>query len=332
MIKINLDPGRPSRLLIAGAPEGQDARILADIAKRRGAGGLLHVSLDDQRMARLAEAVAFFAPEVELVQIPAWDCLPYDRVSPNVDIVSRRVEGLTRLIEPAKGRARLILTTVNALLQKVPPRGAFAHATFRAKIGDRIDLDKLQAYLAHNGYTRAQTVREAGEFAIRGGIIDLFPPGTEEPLRLDLFGDELEGVRAFDPMSQRTTEKRDGVALKPMSEVFLDEQSIARFRSGYRELFGVVLDEDPLYEAVSAGPQAWRHGALASAVSFHHGNDPGLRPGCGGDAGPTGGRVAGFPVLPDRRLLSCAQDAPVGREEGEQPRLQAAASRHAVSG
>ena len=162
MIKINLDPGRSSRLLIAGAPEGQDARILADIAKRRGAGGLLHVSLDDQRMARLAEAVAFFAPEVELIQIPAWDCLPYDRVSPNVDIVSRRVEGLTQLIEPAKGRARLILTTVNALLQKVPPRGAFSHATFHAKIGDRIDLDKLQAYLAHNGYTRAQTVREAG--------------------------------------------------------------------------------------------------------------------------------------------------------------------------
>jgi transcription-repair coupling factor (superfamily II helicase) len=267
LIKINLDPGRPSRLLIAGAPEGQDARILADIAKRRGAGGLLHVALDDQRMARLAEAVAFFAPEVELIQIPAWDCLPYDRVSPNVDIVSRRVEGLTRLIEPAKGRARLILTTVNALLQKVPPRGAFSHATFHAKIGDRIDLDKLQAYLAHNGYTRAQTVREAGEFAIRGGIIDLFPPGTEEPLRLDLFGDELEGVRAFDPMSQRTTEKRDGIALKPMSEVFLDEPSIARFRSGYRELFGVVLDEDPLYEAVSAGR---KHGGMEHWLPLFH--------------------------------------------------------------
>jgi transcription-repair coupling factor (superfamily II helicase) len=267
LIKINLDPGRPSRLLIAGAPEGQDARILADIAKRRGAGGLLHVSLDDHRMARLAEAVAFFAPEVELIQIPAWDCLPYDRVSPNVDIVSRRVEGLTRLIEPSKGRARLILTTVNALAQKVPPRGAFTHATFRARIGDRIDLDKLQAYLAHNGYTRAQTVREPGEFAIRGGIIDLFPPGTEEPLRLDLFGDELEGVRAFDPMSQRTTEKRDGIALKPMSEVFLDEQSIARFRSGYRELFGVVLDEDPLYEAVSAGR---KHGGMEHWLPLFH--------------------------------------------------------------
>ncbi|EWY42093.1 transcription-repair coupling factor [Skermanella stibiiresistens SB22] len=227
--------------------------MLADIAKRRGAAGLLHVALDDQRMARLAEAIGFFAPEVEIVQIPAWDCLPYDRVSPNVDIVSRRVEGLTRLIEPAGGRPRLILTTVNALLQKVPPRAVFSHATFRAGVGDRIDLDRLQAYLAHNGYTRAQTVREPGEFAIRGGIIDLFPPGTEEPLRLDLFGDELEGVRAFDPMSQRTTEKRDGIALKPMSEVFLDEQSVARFRSGYRELFGAVLDEDPLYEAITAG-------------------------------------------------------------------------------
>ncbi|WP_158045714.1 transcription-repair coupling factor [Skermanella pratensis] len=267
MIKIKLDPGQPSRLLIAGAPEGQDARVLADIAKRRGPAGLLHVALDDQRMARLAEAVGFFAPEVELVQIPAWDCLPYDRVSPNVDIVSRRVEGLTRLIEPGKGRPRLVLTTVNALLQKVPPRATFAHGTFRAGVGDRIDLDKLQAYLAHNGYTRAQTVREPGEFAIRGGIVDLFPPGTEEPLRLDLFGDELEGVRAFDPMSQRTTEKRDGIVLKPMSEVFLDEQSIARFRSGYRELFGAVLDEDPLYEAVSAGR---KHGGMEHWLPLFH--------------------------------------------------------------
>ncbi|MGQ9366063.1 transcription-repair coupling factor [Azospirillum sp. A39] len=254
MIKFDLQPGRAARLLVGGAPEGHDARILAELARRAGAAGVLHVALDDSRTARLVEALAFFAPELEVLTFPAWDCLPYDRVSPNGEIVARRIDTLTRLLDRRDGAAPLVVvTTVNALLQKVPGRGAFRHATFGARIGDRIDLEKLQRYLAQNGYTRAQTVREPGEFAVRGGIVDLFPPGTEEPLRLDLFGDELDGVRAFDPMSQRTTDKRDGVVLKPVSEVFLDDPSIARFRSGYRELFGAVTDDDPLYEAISAG-------------------------------------------------------------------------------
>lgn len=260
MVSYDLQPGRAGRLLIGGAPEGHDARILAELAQKAGGYGLLHVALDDTRCALLAEALAFFAPKLEVLTFPAWDCLPYDRVSPNGGIVARRIDTLTRLIarrDAASNRDGLapliVLTTVNAVVQKVPPRSAFRNAVFSAKLRDRIDLEKLQRYLAGNGYTRAQTVREPGEFAVRGGIVDLFPPGTEEPLRLDLFGDELEGVRAFDPMTQRTTDKREHVELKPMSEVFLDEAGIARFRSGYRELFGAVTDDDPLYEAISAG-------------------------------------------------------------------------------
>jgi len=250
----DLRPGRPSRLLIGGAPEGYDARVLIALALKAGPHGLIHIALDDSHAARITEALAFFAPDLDVMQFPAWDCLPYDRVSPNGSIVARRVDALTRLIErKGEGKPFVLLTTVNAAIQKVPPRGAFANAVFSAFVGGRIDLDKLQAYLAGNGYVRAQTVREPGEFAVRGGIVDLFPPGTEEPLRLDLFGDEVEAVRVFDPMSQRTTDKRAGFALKPMSEVLLDEASVARFRSGYRELFGAVQNDDPLYEAVSAG-------------------------------------------------------------------------------
>ncbi len=249
-----LVPGQPRRLLIAGAPEGQDARVLAGLARRAGPAGLLHVASDDARAARLAEMVAFFDPEVEVAVFPAWDCLPYDRVSPNGEITARRIDVLTRLLEPyGKARPLLVVTTVNAALQKVPPRLAFRNATFRAKVGDRINTAELQRFLAQNGYIRTQTVREPGEYAIRGGIIDLFPPGTAEPLRLDLFGDDLDGIRSFDPMTQLTTEKRDSFALKPMSEVFLDEMSVQRFRTGYRELFGAVTGDDPLYEAVSAG-------------------------------------------------------------------------------
>ncbi|WP_225889936.1 transcription-repair coupling factor [Indioceanicola profundi] len=272
-----LDPGAPRRVLIAGAPEGQDARVLAQLARSAGPAGLLHVAVEDARAARLAEAVAFFDPEVEVVQFPAWDCLPYDRVSPNGDIVARRIDALTRMMEraakpkgktaPAETKPLLVITTVNAALQKVPPRLAFRNATFRAKVGERISTDELNRFMANNGYTRTQTVREPGEYAIRGGIIDLFPPGSAEPLRLDLFGDELDGVRTFDAMTQLTIEKRDGFTLKPMSEVFLDEMSIQRFRSGYRELFGVVMGDDPLYEAVSAGR---KHGGMEHWLPLFH--------------------------------------------------------------
>jgi len=272
LLKFDLQPGRAARLLVGGAPEGHDARILVELARRAGGAGVLHVALDDARTARLAEALAFFAPELDVLHFPAWDCLPYDRVSPNGEIVAKRIDTLTRLLDRNDQSAPLVvLTSVNGLVQKVPPRAAFRNATFTAKLRDRIDLEKLQKYLAQNGYTRAQTVREPGEFAIRGGIVDLFPPGTEEPLRLDLFGDELEGVRAFDPMTQRTTEKRDGVTLKPVSEVFLDEAGIARFRSGYRELFGVAAGDDPLYEAISAGR---KHAGMEHWLPlFHDGMD-----------------------------------------------------------
>jgi transcription-repair coupling factor (superfamily II helicase) len=254
VIRFDLQPGRSAKLLVGGAPEGYDARVVAALVERAAAAGVVHVALDDTRVARLTELLGFFAPKLEVLEFPAWDCLPYDRVSPNSAIAARRVDTLTRLLaRPEKGSGFVVLTTVNALSQKIIPRAALKGASFSAKKGQRIDVPRLTAFLAGGGYSRAQTVREPGEFAVRGGIIDLFPPGAEEPLRLDLFGDELEAVRAFDPMTQRTTQAKDGVTLAPVSEVLLDEAMIARFRSGYRELFGAVNDGDPLYESVSAG-------------------------------------------------------------------------------
>lgn len=259
----------PGRHLLGGAPEGHDARLIAHLA---GSGGrpVLHIALDDLRMARIVQMLEFFAPALEVIQIPAWDCLPYDRVSPNVDVVGRRIDALTRLANgapPAPGR--VVVTTVNAVLQRVPPRDAFSASTFATKVGARVDIAALQHFLAQNGYSRTQTVREPGEFAVRGGIVDIFPPGSAagEAYRLDLFGEDLEGIRIFDPMSQRTTGSTDGIALKPMSEVLLNDASIARFRSGYRELFGAVTDDDPLYEAISEGR---RHAGMEHWLPLFH--------------------------------------------------------------
>ncbi len=251
---IDLHPGNPARLTIGGAPEGQDARVLCHLARRSKAAGVLHIALDDARAARLKQLVGFFDPELSILMFPAWDCLPYDRVSPHAALVAQRVATLTRLLA-ARDRPLLVLSTLNAALQRVPPRRRLEQAAFSARVGDRLDLEALNGYLVHNGYVRAQTVREPGDYAVRGGIIDLFPPDTENPVRLDLFGDELESVRVFDPISQRTKAKRQSLTLHPVSEYFLDADSIARFRAGYRELFGAVTDTDPLYEAVAAGRQ-----------------------------------------------------------------------------
>ncbi|CAN0571955.1 unnamed protein product, partial [Laminaria digitata] len=196
-----------------------------------------------------------FAPAIRVISFPAWDCLPYDRVSPNREVVSQRVDALTYLAgraESGDSEQLVVLTSVNAALQRVPARKIMSEAARRFAVGARIDVDELSDFFNRNGFERVGTVREAGEYAVRGGILDVFPPGEIMPIRIDLFGDEIEALRTFDPATQRSTEKIDGFSLKPASEVFLDEDSIARFRSGYREAFGNIAD-DPLYAAVSEG-------------------------------------------------------------------------------
>ncbi len=237
---------------LAGAPEGHDARLLAEIVCQTVGKPVIHVALDDARAALLADALSFFAPQVEVVPFPAWDCLPYDRVSPHADVVSLRIAALERMRKDFR-RPCVILTTVNALTQKTLPPDILGQASLSAVVGDTLPIEKLRAFLSRNGYVNAGTVREAGEFAVRGGIVDLYPPGYDAPLRLDFFGDEIESIRLFDPLTQVTNDKTDRFHLGPIAEVILSETSIAHFRSAYRDLFGVVTDGDALYEAVSQG-------------------------------------------------------------------------------
>ncbi|MDE2167171.1 MAG: transcription-repair coupling factor [Alphaproteobacteria bacterium] len=242
---------RGERLAVAHAPEGHDARVLGGVAIHNGR-MLIHVCRDDGRMARMRAALGFFWPELEVRSFPAWDCLPYDRVSPNPEIVSRRIATLAELTRGATG-PRIVLTTVNAAIQRVPPRRLFAERMLVLERGMDLPLDRLKTFLERNGYNRAETVREAGEYAVRGGLIDLYPSGAPAPLRLDFFGDRLEAIRSFDPLSQRSAGAVERADLKPMSEVLLDAPVIERFRSRYRQEFGAGVQDDPLYESVSAG-------------------------------------------------------------------------------
>ncbi|MGB8601085.1 MAG: transcription-repair coupling factor, partial [Rhizomicrobium sp.] len=242
-------------LAVSGAPYGFDASLAAAAAQRVTT-PVLFVAIDDVRAASAVAAMQFFAPNADVLPFPAWDCLPYDRVSPKSDIVSQRLVTLAALARrPEKGaKPTVVVTTLNALMQRVPTRKAIMAASFAAKPGDKIDREKLAAYLAGNGYMRTGTVREPGDFALRGSIVDLWAPGGE-PVRLDFFGDTLESIRQFDAASQLSSGKVARLALLPASEVPLDPASVSRFRTGYIAAFGPAGD-DPLYESISAGHKA----------------------------------------------------------------------------
>ena len=240
----------PDRIVLGGAPEGFDARLLArELA--RGA-PVIHVARDDKRMEAMRTALSVLAPQAVVLDFPAWDCLPYDRVSPNPDIAARRMATLAALTAGMLGPF-VLLTTVNAATQRVPSRATVAASSFTAQVGKRVDEAHLKGFLSRMGFSPVSTVAEAGDYALRGGIIDIYPPGHPGPVRLDFFGDVLDGLRRFDPVTQRTVEKLSAVDLSPVSEVILDEASITRFRQAYRIEFGVGGSDDPLYEAVSAG-------------------------------------------------------------------------------
>lgn len=244
---------RPGRFVIAGAPPGHDAHAVARIAESIG-GPVLVVARDDLRMAELEEGLAFFSPTLARLCLPAWDNLPYDRVSPNPEIVSRRLNTLVSLAGAATARGPLlVVTTVSALLQRVPPRRALEGSVLALKPGDRLGPEALVAHLVRAGYVRDETVTIRGEFAARGGIVDVFPPGYAEPLRFDYFGDEMEAIRTFDSASQRTTGRIEAARIEPVTEVILDDGVIERFRLSFRALAGAVDADHPLYAAVSAG-------------------------------------------------------------------------------
>jgi transcription-repair coupling factor (superfamily II helicase) len=250
---------------VGGVPEGYDAKFLVSELAKNGR-AVLHIARDDKRMAAMAEALQFFAPDVPVFTFPAWDCLPYDRVSPNAEISATRMATLAALVHDMP-KTCVILTTLNAAMQRIPARSVIQGASFRANVGQRVDETKLRQFLVRMGFSQSPTVMEPGDYAIRGGIIDIFPPGPGGPVRLDFFGDILDGARRFDPDTQRSSDVLKTVEFAPVSEVILDDSAITRFRQNYRIEFGAARTDDPLYEAVSAGR---KHQGVEHWLPFFH--------------------------------------------------------------
>ncbi|MCR6672773.1 transcription-repair coupling factor [Devosia ginsengisoli] len=247
---------RPTRT-IANVPDGMQPMVLARLVQQRieaapeDAASLVFVARDGRRMQRMADILGAMLPGHTILTLPAWDSLPYDRVSPNNVTIAARMNTLAALTSGAKGA--VVLTAINALIQKLPPRDVVETMSFSAATGRIVDSDKLIAWAANNGYLRVPTVRESGEYAVRGGLVDLFPASAEAPLRFDFFGSQLESIRTFDPDSQRTTGQLKRVDLTPMSEVVLTETTIRRFRQNYTAAFGGNTVDDTLYASVSGG-------------------------------------------------------------------------------
>ncbi len=241
-------------LKLTGAPAGVMPLLMAGLARAAGLDGAraVVIAADDAAGRTIAETAPFFAPEMEAVWLPAWDCLPYDRAGPAQRILAERLAALARLAQPVTG-AQLLVTTVAAATQRVLAREVIAAATMEVRHGSRIGRDELTATLQRAGYTRVESVADAGDYAVRGGLVDLVPAGTGTGYRLDFFGDEVDGIRTIDPMTQLTTGKVDGFTLLPVSELLLDEERIRRFRSGWLERFGATATADPLYQAASEG-------------------------------------------------------------------------------
>ena len=257
----------PAELLKAGRPltlsqvaDGAQGLVLADLARAIAANNdapaisLAVICRDGRRMAALSRALAFFGADLQVMEFPAWDCLPYDRVSPNAAVVAQRMTALSRLARvTGRDRPSVLLTTVNAALQRIPARNFVATHALSVAPGNVIGMHGVIEWLELNGFIRASTVREPGDYAVRGGILDLYPPGIDMPVRLDFFGDALETIRAFDAQTQRSEEQLRWLDLVPVTEFQLITETIRRFRTGYVVAFGAATPDDLLYEAVSEG-------------------------------------------------------------------------------
>jgi transcription-repair coupling factor (superfamily II helicase) len=248
-------------ITLSAAPEGFDAFVVADLAlalAKAGEGRAVALSMiarDGQRAQSFIDTLAFAAPQVEALYLPAWDCQPYDRVSPNAAIAAQRMTALARLARTrgAIERPRILVTTINSLVQRVPALDFVKGAAFSAAPGNSVKMEDLAFWLETNGFSRASSVRDVGDYALRGGILDLYAPGAPAPIRLDFFGDALESIRSFDPETQRSVGQLRSLDLVPMSEAQLTGESIKRFRQAYTSEFGAQTRGDSLYDAISEG-------------------------------------------------------------------------------
>ncbi len=203
-----------------------------------------------QQAPQLEALIRFFSPQATLLTLPEWETLPYDRFSPPQEIISERLRTLYRLSQHPHA---ILITSLPTLMQRLPPPAFIAQQVLLLQQGEQLDLDAFLHRLEQNNYQRVSQVHEPGEFAVRGSIIDLFPAGSDTPFRLDLFDNEIDTIRIFDPDTQRSSDTVSRIELLPAREFSLDSESVDLFRRQARQLLGAEVRQSQLYQDISEG-------------------------------------------------------------------------------
>ncbi|MDG9923993.1 MULTISPECIES: transcription-repair coupling factor [unclassified Pseudomonas] len=210
----------------------------------------LLLTADSQSAERLQEELAFFAPDLPVLHFPDWETLPYDVFSPHQDIISQRIATLYRLPEIKHG---VLVVPIATALHRLAPTRFLLGSSLVLDIGQKLDVEEMRARLEAAGYRCVDTVYEHGEFAVRGALIDLFPMGSDTPYRIDLFDDEIETLRTFDPETQRSVDKVESIRLLPAREFPLEKKAVTDFRGRFRERFDVDFRRCPIYQDLASG-------------------------------------------------------------------------------
>ncbi|HWP10878.1 MAG TPA: transcription-repair coupling factor, partial [Ramlibacter sp.] len=240
------------RYTLPRPPGSADALLLARVAERAKSAGELTaiVTADATDAQRLIEEIAFFAPQLRCALFPDWETLPYDTFSPHQDLISERLATLWRI---SQGQADVVVVPATTVLYRVAPPSFLAGYTFHFQVKQRLEEARLKAQLTLAGYSHVTQVVSPGEYAVRGGLIDLFPMGSSVPYRVDLFDDEIDSIRTFDPDSQRSLYPVPEIRLLPGREFPMDDQARAKFRSRWRELLEGDPTKSRIYKDVGNG-------------------------------------------------------------------------------
>ncbi|MET1023068.1 MAG: transcription-repair coupling factor [Pseudoxanthomonas sp.] len=222
-------------------------------AARAHDGPLLAIAADNQAAHQLeSDLHTLLGPESDLpvLPFPDWETLPYDRFSPHPDIISQRLSALNRL--PTLGSG-IVVVPIQTLMQRLPPVARMVGSSFDYKVGQRLDFDAEKRRLEAASYRNVPQVQDPGDFAVRGGLLDVYPMGAKAPLRIELFDDDIDTIRAFDPETQRSLEKTDAIRILPGREVPLDPRSVEKAMNTLRERFDVDTRKSALYQDLKSG-------------------------------------------------------------------------------
>lgn len=222
---------------------------IAEAASSAGRFTLL-LTADSQAADRLEQELRFFAPDLPVLPFPDWETLPYDLFSPHQDIISQRIASLYRLPELSHG---ILVVPVTTALHRLAPTRFLLGSSLVLDVGQTIDVEQMRLRLEASGYRCVDTVYEHGEFAVRGALIDLFPMGSKLPYRIDLFDDEIETLRTFDPETQRSIDKVDSVRLLPAREFPMQKEEVTRFKARFRERFDVDFRRSAIFQDLASG-------------------------------------------------------------------------------